>query len=99
MKPETLWKERFRFLLLGILLAIGFVLLTGGMDSTPPPNYGRYQLSAWAGPLGPQGGAVGAFVIDTASGETRTVYSRVYGNPGEGSIIKHNLNRPFSAMQ
>ena len=98
MTTKAIWRERIRFFVLGMLVVMGFILLTGGVDSTAPPNYGRYQLSAWSGPLGPDGGGVGAFVIDTATGETRTVYSRVYGNPGEGTIVKHNLNKPFASM-
>ncbi len=98
MQSKKPWQERLYFLFLGILLTIGFVLLTGGMNNAPPPNYGRYQISAWAGPLGSGGGGVGAFVVDTATGETRTVYSRLYGSPGDGAIIKNNLNKTFSAM-
>jgi len=36
--------------------------------------------------------------IDTATGETRTVYSRIYGTPGEGRVVRNNLNKSFAAM-
>jgi len=98
MKGKSIWQERMRFFVLGMLVVIGFMMLTGGVDNTPPINAGRYQLSAWSGALGSQGGGVGAFVIDTVSGEVRTAYSRIYGNPGEGELIKNNLNKPFSSM-
>ena len=98
MTTQATWPDRLRFFVLGTLVVLGFILLTGGIDSTPPPNYGRYQLQAWAGPLGSDSGGIGAFVIDTATGETRTVYSRIYGNPGEGSVVRNNLNKPFAAM-
>jgi hypothetical protein len=98
MDGRAVWRERLRFFLLGMLVVIGFLMLPGGVANTPPLNSGRYQLSAWSGALGPQGGGVGAFVIDTVSGEVRTAYSRIYGAPGEGDLIKNNLNKPFSAM-
>ncbi len=98
MNTKIIWRERLRFFLLGMLVLTGFLMLTGGVDNTPPINAGRYQLSAWSGALGSQGGGVGAFVIDTVSGEVRTAYSRIYGAPGEGELIKNNLNRPFASM-
>lgn len=98
MTTHPIWKERIRFFVLGMLVVLGFVLLTGGIDSSPPPNYGRYQLQAWAGPLGGGSGGIGAFVIDTATGETRTAYSRIYGTPESGVIHRNNLNKPFAAM-
>ena len=98
MKPNQLWKERVRFFLLGMAVVMGFVLLTGGVDSPPPPNYGRYQISAWSTQFSAGSGGVGAFVVDTATGETRTAYSRIYGNPGPGEVVKNNLGKKFFSM-
>ena len=60
------WVEKAKFFLLGMLVVIGFLILTGAVGNAP----GRYQLEAWgAGGIG-----FGAFVTDTVSGETKIVY-------------------------
>jgi hypothetical protein len=98
MTKDQLWFERVKCFLLGILAVVGLLFLLGA-DNAPPPHYGRYQISAWSGSLGKDSGGVGAFVIDTVSGEAKTVYTRIYGKPGKGKIHKNNLKMPFASMQ
>lgn len=96
---------KMKYFLLGIGSSLLILLLTGAMNDPGAPgsanlNYGRYQLSSWATPFGDQGGAMGAFVIDTVSGETKTVYSRTFGTTAmEGEVIKNDLKKPFSFIQ
>lgn len=92
------FKVKVTYFLLGIGGAMVLLLLTGASNSPPTLSYGRYQISSWAGKLGENGGGVGAFVVDTATGETKTVYSRVYGEVGESKIERNNLKLPFASM-
>lgn len=92
------YKVKIKYFLLGLGFAMTLFLLTAASNTPPAPNYGRFQISSWAGQLGPNGGGVGAFVVDTASGETKTVYSRFYGDVGDSKIDKNNLKLPFSSM-
>lgn len=62
-------------------------------------NFGRYQLSAWGTQLGENGGAVGAFVMDTVSGETRTAYIRTYGDTPQSRVVKNDLKQPFNSIR
>jgi len=82
---------------MGFLVAIILVFLVAAID-TSPPHYGRYQLSAWAGRFGKDGGGVGVFVIDTTTGETKTAYSRIFGKDN-GRVIVNNLRKPFTSMK
>lgn len=97
---DKLWSERIKFFILGILAVTGILFLAGADSlSPPPPNYGRFQISSWATSFGNNSGGVGAFVVDTVSGETRTVYSRIYGVvPVEGKLIKNDLKKPFISI-
>ncbi len=91
---------KIKYFLLGIGSAILFLMLTGAeFGSEPTLNFGRYQLSSWATSFGKDSGVLGAFVIDTVSGETKTVYSRIYGNPPRTKVIKNDLKKPFSAIK
>jgi len=96
---------KIKYFLLGIGSCLLALLLTGAMNDPGAPgsanlSFGRYQLSSWATPFGDQGGAMGAFIIDTVSGETKTVYSRTFGStPMEGEVIKNDLKKPFSSIQ
>jgi len=75
MNEKQLWREKAKFFIYGMLTFLGIILLTGASEnSVPTLNFGRYQLSAWATNLGQDSGAIGAFVMDTVSGETKTVY-------------------------
>lgn len=99
MKDKQLWTERTKFFLLGIAVVTGILFLTGADSLSPPaPNYGRFQISSWATSFGNNSGGVGAFIIDTITGETKTVYSRIYGAPEEGKILKNDLKKPFISM-
>lgn len=96
---------KVRYFLLGIGSSLLLLLLTGAMNDPGAPgsanlSFGRYQLATWATPFGGQGGAMGAFVIDTVSGETKTVYSRTFGPTAmEGEVIKNDLKKPFASIQ
>ncbi len=92
------YKVKTKYFLLGLGFAMTVILLTAASNTPPAPNYGRYQISSWAGQLGPNGGGVGAFVVDTTSGETKTIYSRFYGDVEDSKIEKNNLKLPFSSM-
>lgn len=64
-----------------------------------PPNYGRYQLSSWSTHIDDDTAAVGAFIIDTATGETRTAFIRLIDKSGKGLVIKNDLKKPFHAIE
>ncbi|MEJ2283996.1 MAG: hypothetical protein P8X85_10425 [Desulfobacterales bacterium] len=81
------WVEKAKFFLLGMIVVIGFLILTGAVGNTP----GRYQLEAWgAGGIG-----FGAFVTDTVSGETKIVYL----NTGMQTSQANYLATPFDAIK
>lgn len=95
---------KLKFFLLGVGASLALLFLTGAMNDSGAPSsanlaYGRYQISSWATSFGDKGGVVGAFVIDTFTGETKTVYSRSYGPTMEGEVMKNDLKKPFTAMQ
>ena len=91
---------KLKYFLMGVLFSGMIFMLTAATSSSPPaPHYGRYQISSWAGQVGPEGGSVGAFVLDTSTGETKTVYSRVYGNVGNTKVERNNLKTPFGSMK
>ncbi len=80
---------------MGIAVTLFCVLFIGAVKSPPPPNYGRFQLQAWATSPSEGEAMVGAFVIDTATGETKTVFSRLI-KPNEKSITyKNELKKQF----
>jgi hypothetical protein len=91
-------RERLTYFIFGTLAAV-IVLLLLGATEIGPPNYGRYQISAWSGSLGGDRGGVGVFIVDTASGETKTVYSRVYGGSDPGVVVKDDLRKPFHSIK
>ncbi len=97
---NTVWRERLLFFSLGALSLGGIFLLLGAAADYQAStlNYGRYQISSWATQLDKNSGAVGAFVMDTVSGETRTVYMRTYGKPPASRAIKNDLKKPFHAI-
>ncbi|NTV13507.1 MAG: hypothetical protein HGA96_06195 [Desulfobulbaceae bacterium] len=95
---------RVKYFLLGLSVSLLMLFLTGAMNDPGAPSsanlsFGRYQISSWATSFGDKGGVVGAFVIDTFSGETKTVYSRMYGPAVEGEVIKNDLKKPFMSIQ
>lgn len=78
---SQLLPTKWKYFLLGIALAVG-VMFTMGANRDAP---GRYQLSTW----GASGIGFGAFVTDTASGETKIVYLNI------GTVKENNLEKPF----
>jgi len=96
---------KMKYFLLGIGCTLLLMLLVGAMNDPGAPgsanlSFGRYQLSSWATPFGDKGGAMGAFIIDTVSGETRTVYSRTFGTAAmEGAVVKNDLKKPFVSIE
>ncbi|MFO7760164.1 MAG: hypothetical protein R6V20_00925 [Desulfobia sp.] len=95
------WYEKLKFFLLGILTLTGLLLLTGASEnsSSPTLNYGRYQITSWAGQMSKNSGVIGAFVMDTVSGETKTVYLREYGDVPSSRLLKNDLKKSFSAVE
>ncbi|BCL59923.1 hypothetical protein DGMP_06160 [Desulfomarina profundi] len=100
-KKINIWRERIVSFTIGALCLFVVSLLMGAASDyqNSTLNYGRYQISSWATQLNRGSGAVGAFVLDTVSGETRTVYMRTYGDPGDTRVVKNNLKKSFSAMR
>ena len=92
-----------KYFFLGVAATLFFLVLTGAIDhqgsSSATLGFGRYQLSSWATSFGDEGGGVGAFVIDTVSGETRTVYSRIYGPSMQSAVVKNDLKKPYSSIK
>jgi len=80
---------------MGIVVTIFCFILMGAIKSPPPPNYGRFQLQSWAASPVDGGALVGAFVIDTATGETKTVYSRLVKSKRESIIFTNQLKKTF----
>ena len=83
---------------LGLLAAVVLFFLVAAVDVSAP-SYGRYQISSWSSSLGSKGGAFGAFVLDSATGETKLVYSRTFGDVGSGSVKKNQLKKFFGAIE
>jgi len=96
----NLRKQQLKYFLLGVGSVSALLLLSGAVDYAKSSlNFGRYQLSSWATQLGDKNGVVGAFVMDTVSGETKTVYIRTYGNPGRSKVAKNDLKKSFSSIE
>ena len=98
---KSVWRDRIFFFSLGAFCLLVVSLLMGAASDyqNSTLNFGRYQISSWATQLGAESGAIGAFVLDTVSGETRTVYMRTYGDPGKGKLVKNGLKKPFNSIQ
>lgn len=96
------WRERLLYFSLGIL-SLALVLFILGASSeyqnNTTLNFGRYTISSWATQIDQKSGVVGAFVLDTVSGETRTVYLRTYGAVPETKVEKNDLKKPFNSIQ
>jgi hypothetical protein len=74
-------------------------MLLAGATDIGPPNYGRYQISSWSTNFGSNSGGFGVFIADTATGETKMVYSRVFGETGNGEIKKDELGKTFFSIK
>lgn len=97
-------KERLLYFSLGVVsLAIVSFLMGAATDyqnsNNTTLNFGRYAISSWATQVDNKSGVVGAFVLDTVSGETRTVYYRTYGDIPKSEAQKNELKKPFNAIQ
>jgi hypothetical protein len=94
MTENRIFRERIKYFLLGMLVVIGMIFLTGAKkNDTVVIDNGRYQISAWG-----DGRAHGAFVVDTISGETKIVYR--YKELGNSKSKERNyLNEPFSSIR
>jgi hypothetical protein len=77
------WKARLTYFLFGIIVVIAVAMLMGAYGN----SYGRYQIDAWGG----SGIGFGAFVVDTATGETKLVYL----NTGMQTDQRNNLGMRF----
>ena len=103
--PKKNLKERLLFFSLGALsLAVASLLMGAASDyvnnnNNTTLNFGRYAISSWATQLDTKSGIVGAFVLDTVSGETRTAYIRTYGDVPKSEILKNDLKKPCNAIQ
>ncbi len=98
MTKNKLWTDKLKFFLLGVLTITSIILLTGMSNSSnPAPHYGRFQISAWGTAFGDFSGGYGAFIVDTATGETKTAYMYIYGKSDDKakSISEDNLGKPF----
>jgi hypothetical protein len=84
------------YFFIGAFLILSLVLLTG---AGPSQQYGRYQISSWSFSLGEGAGGCGAFIVDTATGTTKSAYTVLYGNPGKPSLLKNDLRKPFVSIQ
>ncbi len=79
------------------------VLLIPGQQSNSLPRSqtgftpGRYQLSSWSNSWR-DGGAYGAFLVDTASGKTKIAYSCLIRKNGKKTVIVDNLGKPFGEI-
>ncbi|MFQ5560891.1 MAG: hypothetical protein ACE5FU_09940 [Nitrospinota bacterium] len=92
--------EKIQYFFLGVMLVLGMISLMGARDMQPQAlNNGRYQISAWGGSFGKDAGGLGVFIVDTVSGETKTVYARTYGTSEQGVIIKNDLKKPFASIK
>jgi len=77
----TKWKYFF----LGFVFAASILVLMGAYRDVP----GRYQIDAW----GASGIGYGAFVTDTASGETKIAYLNA------GTVEETNLGKAFKEFK
>ena len=97
-------RERFLYFSLGVVsLAVVSFLMGAATDyqnsNNATLNFGRYAISSWATQVDNKSGVVGAFVLDTVSGETKTVYIRNYGDVPKSETHKNDLKKPFHAIE
>ena len=95
MNGFTVQSERWTYFLLGVIMALAMILMTGAAGQ----QYGRYQVASWATSFGDNSGGCGAFIVDTATGTTKSAYTVIYGNPQAPSVLKNNLRKPFPSIK
>lgn len=91
--------KHVKYFVIGVGLTLLCFLFLGAIDTPPPPHYGRYQLQSWAAAPVDGGALVGAFVIDTATGETKTVYSRLVKSEQQSIVFTNQLKKPFIRIE
>ncbi|WP_320040539.1 hypothetical protein [uncultured Desulfobacter sp.] len=96
---RLIFSKHIKYFVLGIALTLLCILFLGAVNSPPPPHYGRFQLQSWAAAPVDGGALVGAFVVDTATGETKTVYSRLIKSEKQSVIFTNQLKKPFSQIE
>lgn len=103
MLKNKLVMERIKFFLLGMLVVIGLVILMGANTTDTGSHFllgtGRYQISSWGSFGEDKVGGFGVYIVDTLTGETKTVYTRLFGIKNEGILIKNNLRKPFNTIE
>jgi hypothetical protein len=57
------------------------------------------DMGEWSASIDDEHAVVGAFIIDTATGETKTVYTRAIDANGKGAVFKNNLKKTFHSIQ
>lgn len=90
--------SRLLWMCIGALSLTVVFLLLGAIDISAP-NYGRYHISSWSTQIGNDKAAVGAFIVDTATGETKTVYTRLVNKDGMGKVLRNDLKKTFHEIQ
>jgi hypothetical protein len=100
---KTLRDRLLYFSLGAVSLAVVSFLMGAATDyqnnNNTTLNFGRYAISSWATQIDNKSGVVGAFVLDTVSGETRTVMIRTYGDVPKSEFVKNDLKKPFNSIQ
>jgi len=88
---EKTYRERVKFFVLGLLVAVGFISLLGAkfQDETVLLDALRYRISAWG-----DGKAHGAFIVDSFTGQTKVVYAHKEVEDDK-LVEKDYLNTPF----
>ncbi len=89
---------RLLWMFVGALSLMAALLLTGATDIAAPA-YGRYQVSSWSTNVANDKAVVGAFVIDTATGETKNVYTRLVNSDGMGRVLRNDLGQNFYSIK
>ena len=101
MESHKTWKERLKFFLIGAVSVLLLLVISGARDISDVPalDNGRFQISAWATHFDDNSGVIGAFIVDTVSGETKTVYTREYGHPPASKVLKNDLRKNFANIR
>lgn len=97
MKTKETRLLKMKYFTLGFVFLLLLVATLGA--TSPPINIGRFQISAWATGFGGETGGCGAFIVDTTTGNTKTAYTVIYGDPGKTHIVVNNLRKPFGTIK
>lgn len=84
---EKQYRERIKFFLLGVIVALGILSLMGArfldQEEVVLLDSDRYRIAAWG-----DADAHGAFVMDSITGQTKIVYR--YKEVGEAKSLERN---------